>query len=142
MKHYILFFFLLFKFLIIFISYGPAVCGTVLLTLLTTWRGGSCSSTLPRHPGGLCRHEANPLVSQMGELRQDQGVSSDPSVSHRQRASQPPSCLHHSLVPVTNNRVICGARWVTDQAREESLQERTRWRGAKYLIAVGKEMVM
>lgn len=75
----------------------------------------------------------------MGELRQNQGLSSGSSVSESPSAgSQPPcSCIHHSLVPETNNRVICGPRCMTHQAREESLWGRTWWRGAADMMLIG-----
>lgn len=44
-------------------------------------------------------------------------------------------------MPKTNNRVICEARLVTHQAREESLQGMTWWTAPKYLLAIGKEVL-
>lgn len=68
--------------------------------------------------------------------------ASGSSVTHWQRGLQLPCfCRHHSLVPTTNNRVICEAGYVTHQAREESLQGMTWWTAPKYLLAIGKEVL-
>lgn len=63
----------------------------------------------------LADTQANPLVSQVGNSRQNQGLSSGSSATHGQRGSQLPRlCLHHSLAPETNNRVICEGGKICD----------------------------
>lgn len=74
---------------------------------------------------GFADSKANPLISQMGRLRQNQCLPPGFSVSESLSARFPaPLLLSTSLtVPETNDRVICGARCVTHQAREGSCEE-------------------